>query len=341
MIDESAVAEVAVISANVLVQLAAGVVVEPVPEAKCGLASALPVLAAAVAQCRQADERCANPPPHASHLDPVRTPEAVWEVDVLVGRLRALRDLAAGCVDDGTEFDEGVTARLATGVVHLDAALGQIVGLAWGRQHRRVGQRHGLPTFPGSAGYRSVRDEYTDACSSDRRPPASEPLLAIADQARAQRDGLDAVETFARVLATTQLLADEVTAIAEMTGDGARHTRIGHRMLVDLGLDPSLLSVSTGRTERSTGLSPLGAMAHTFAGGRTADLAELHQVVGWARQCALHDHADAFAAILRDERSHLRAGYEILRRQSQLRRCRRPAVAQPRERRLAARRGWT
>lgn len=313
MIDPHAVHQVAVDCEELLVQLAAAVVVEPVPVAKCGLALALPAMAAATAAARRANVKCANRPARAVHIDPVRNPDAVWPVDGLVERLGEVRGRVRRCLGEAGAVDEGVASHLRR--MPLATVTSGIDTLPCSPDDRRAGRRHGLRTFAGSTDYRTVRHEYVTACLPGHEPPGTEVRLAVADQARIQRDELDAVETFARVLSAVALPAHEVLTLADLASDEARHADLGRTMLVGLGLDPARLSVSTGGVVRRAELGPLGSMAQNVAVGEVTNLAEMRRVLGWAGELGLDDYAQALAAIIRDEQSHIRSGYEILRRQ--------------------------
>jgi hypothetical protein len=315
MIDERAVRQAAGFAADLFAQLAASVVVEPLPAAKCALAGALPPMAAATAAIRWANAKCANAPVHPTLIDPLCSPMAVWRVaDVRQGQ-RDLCGRMEACLTSATDVDDdGVVTHLLQALDHVASARSQVQGLACGEAERRAGARYGLQTFAESTDYRSVRGEYAGACLEGHAPPSTERLLAVADQARIQRDELDAVETFARVLSATELGPTDQQILADMACDEARHVRIGQRLLVDLGLDPGRLSVSTGGVALRADLTPLGSMAQNVAVGEVTNLAEMRRAVGWAREAGLAGYADALTAIIRDERAHIRFGIDIVRR---------------------------
>lgn len=314
MIDARRTAAAAHAGANAFVQLAACCVIEPSAPAKRALAAALPTMAEASRSLGFANFRAGNPRVRARHVDPVRDPAAVQDVAAVVASLRGLAAEVAALAEQCGWLDDGVCRHLVEAAARLAGAQELIGDVAGDPVGRRAGRRAGCDVFGSGLAYEDVRHEYGPFLAGAHVLELDETtFVELADQARVQRDELDAIETFARVLAAVPLSADDTVLLAGVANDEARHSEIGERLLRMLGIDPGALRVSVTGVELRAGLTPLESMAQNVGIGEVTNLAEMRRIHALSAKVGLGDYADHLAAVIRDERSHIRIAFDILK----------------------------
>jgi hypothetical protein len=131
---------------------------------------------------------------------------------------------------------------------------------------------------------------------------------------RTQRDEVDAIEAFGTFLWDIRFKDfDAEYYLARITWDEARHTEIGHRMMLTIGYDPyELPNRVTSSTCRGP-MEPAYAMAEINLFGEIGVLKTIGALIDEARQRndSVLVHTSDF--IRADERTHVRKGQHILK----------------------------
>ena len=137
----------------------------------------------------------------------------------------------------------------------------------------------------------------------------------VVAQLRTQRDELDAVETFARALASeSDLTASEFVDLATIVADESRHALLGELGLADCGLDPFAIPIGTIGALLRSRMDPRRAVAQICLGGEATNLSEIRIAGATARDSGRVAIANSLDAIHRDEVFHLRFGTRLLAR---------------------------
>ncbi|WP_330961988.1 hypothetical protein [Photobacterium sp. 53610] len=153
------------------------------------------------------------------------------------------------------------------------------------------------------------RDEDFDLDNSEAM------LLELLGQLRTQRDELDAVETFARVVAAQQQLNNqELLELSRIVGDEARHVLTGELALANLGHDPRAIPVGVIGSLLRRELSPIDGLLQISMIGEAGNVAEILQSASLANSLGHPRIGIQLQLIHRDEIFHLKCGHKILRR---------------------------
>ena len=161
--------------------------------------------------------------------------------------------------------------------------------------------------FSNTRSYR-CRDEDLE---SETRPQT----LDIIAQLRTQRDELDAIETFARVVAAeVDLTVSEILELSRIVADESRHVVIGELALESIGLEPTEIPIGTIGALLRRGVSPVEGLLQISMIGEVGNLAEIARVANVAEEECLPKIAAWLRLVHRDETHHIRYGQKLLKR---------------------------
>ena len=140
-------------------------------------------------------------------------------------------------------------------------------------------------------------------------------FLELLGQLRTQRDELDAIETFARIVAAEPRLDHtEILILSKIVGDEARHVLIGELGLSDLGQDPYVIPIGVIGALLRRELSPIDALLQISAIGEAGNINEIDRSANLAESLGHVEIGKQLRLVHRDEVFHLKSGQEILER---------------------------
>ncbi len=152
--------------------------------------------------------------------------------------------------------------------------------------------------------------EYDEASIGDADP---EQTREVFNQARIQRDELDAIETFARVVAAESLDMQTLLDLSQIVADEGRHCMAGELMLAELGANPFDVPVGIIGSEIRRSMSPWNALSQICLVGETGNLRNILQSALLASSTRLPLSETLLTSIYLDERSHIAVGTHTLR----------------------------
>jgi hypothetical protein len=294
-------------------QLAGAAVRSPVFEGKVAAAFACYEVAEVYRDLNQRLVELRMKPVPRHGIDPVGTDAIAWmplpeiETRMLQPMIAELQALIGGT----NRMADWPTVRTLERQCrpNLEAARSIIVALT-------TSGREGLSEISQMAARDNRYATFNDTRDYRRQAPAGDRddvLESLLAQIRTQRDELDAVETFARVLAADGHLAPaELVGLARVVVDEARHSVIGEIGLEMLGFDPFAIPVGTIGAELRRGLDPWDGLAQICLIGESGNLRDLGQSAARAHNQSHHDLAEMLRTIHQDEFFHLAFGIQLL-----------------------------
>lgn len=143
--------------------------------------------------------------------------------------------------------------------------------------------------------------------------PSDIPLLIA--QIRTQRDELDAVETFSRVVASQSTLTlKELLTLTSIISDEARHAALGERLLEYFGFNPRNIAIGTIGSEYRKTLDPMTALADNVLLGEAVNVSAIRKCALVAIELGEAEVGHTLMSIFRDETKHLKYNTRILKR---------------------------
>lgn len=171
------------------------------------------------------------------------------------------------------------------------------------RRMKSMGARDGRYSV-----FRNTR-EYDEAPLGEAGP---EQTREVFKQAWIQRDELDAIETFARVVAAELLDMQTLKDLSQIVADEGRHCMAGELMLAALGANPFDVPVGVIGSEIRRSMSPWDALSQICLVGETSNLRNILQSALLARGSPLLVCEALLTSIYLDERSHIAIGTHTL-----------------------------
>ncbi|MFS0752933.1 hypothetical protein [Oceanobacillus sp. 1P07AA] len=136
----------------------------------------------------------------------------------------------------------------------------------------------------------------------------------LIQQLRTQRDELDAIETFARLIAVEpKLNSSDLLELARIVADEGRHSLIGEICLDFLEIDPISVPVGTIGAELRSQLTPWEALAQICLIGEAGNLKEIENGSRNAYDFKQHNISVLLKSIYTDESYHISKGVELLK----------------------------
>jgi hypothetical protein len=160
--------------------------------------------------------------------------------------------------------------------------------------------------------FNETRDYAARASDYDVDGPMSADFDALVGQLRTQRDELDAVETFGRLVAAVDLSPADLRGVCRIVGDEARHTLMGEIALKICGLDPFRIPVGTIGAELRRTLDPWDGLAQICLIGESGNQQAIDQGARLAEKLGFDVVARMLDTIYQDERFHIIFGIRLL-----------------------------
>ncbi|MGZ0049318.1 hypothetical protein [Brevibacillus gelatini] len=294
--------------------LAGVAVLSPVFEVKNGVALALfEVVDAYVAMVNRLQELHTKVPPRPAQ-DPVAVPNARWLTPKEIVE-QLLEPVLAGInnvLANTNRIAEWPTVRVLERVCKpsLTAAIGIIDRIYKQKLNAnvlaRMGERDDRYTT-----FNHTRDYEDDTI--EPKVESNAIRNALIAQLRTQRDELDAVETFARLLAAeSEIRPAMLLELARVVSDEARHSLIGEIGLEKLGFNPFNVPIGTIGAELRSSLQPWEGLAQICLVGEAGNLQKIDQGSIDARDLNEKVIAESLRMIYFDERYHIEFGTRLL-----------------------------
>lgn len=160
--------------------------------------------------------------------------------------------------------------------------------------------------------FNETRDYAARAADYELAGSSSPELDALVGQLRTQRDELDAVETFARLVAAVDLSPPDLRGVCRIVGDEARHTLMGEIGLKMCGLDPFKVPVGTIGAELRRTLDPWDGLAQICLIGESGNQQAIDDAARLAERLGYGLLARMLDTIYQDERFHIVFGIRLL-----------------------------
>jgi hypothetical protein len=301
-------------SGELVTRLAGTATLAPVFETKVAAAFACYEMAEAYAALALRLDELGLPVPRRQGADPVRTSSAGWSslADIVGQRLPPVVGLARDWLARSHRLADWPTVRLLERVCL--PCFDSVTTIAARLRDAGLGDADRLAAMADrDSRYRTFNDtrDYRSRPVDAGRDATLQHLVA---QVRTQRDELDAIETFARLLAADGGLSPcAVLRLARVVADEARHSIIGEIGLEILDHDPFGVAVGTIGAELRRELDPWEGLAQICLIGEAGNLRDITASADKATQLGQDEVALMLRTIYRDERLHIPFGIALLR----------------------------